>query len=84
VKIFDPQIQLDAIYGSNLAFLLRTVPHIGRCMERDLDTLLNWSQMIVTTLEPSLPVRTRLASSGIPVMRVDNFGSAEDCKDRVV
>jgi GDP-mannose 6-dehydrogenase len=84
VKIFDPQIQLDAIYGSNLAFLLRVVPHIGRCMERDLDALLNGSQMIVTTLQPSLPVRERLASSGIPVMRVDNFESAEGCEGRVV
>ena len=84
VKIFDPQIQLDAIYGSNQAFLLRILPHIGRCMERDLEAVLNWSQMIVTTLEPSREVREHLTNSCVPVMSVDDFGTTEGCKAGVV
>ncbi len=36
VKIYDPHVQLDAIYGSNQAFLLSSLPHIGRSMEKSL------------------------------------------------
>ena len=37
LRYIDPYIQLDAIYGSNQAFLLRSLPHIGRSMEKSLE-----------------------------------------------
>ena len=30
LRVYDPHIQLDSIYGTNRAFLLNAIPHIGR------------------------------------------------------
>ncbi len=57
VKIFDPYIQLDAIYGSNQAFLLNALPHIGRSMEKSLEAVLGWAEVIVVTQEPNAESR---------------------------
>jgi GDP-mannose 6-dehydrogenase len=42
VKVFDPRIRLDAIYGSNRNFILETIPHIGRLLTGSLDQILAW------------------------------------------
>ncbi|MGA9567724.1 MAG: nucleotide sugar dehydrogenase, partial [Candidatus Korobacteraceae bacterium] len=70
VKIFDPHIQLDAIYGSNQAFLLSSLPHIGRSMEKSLQGVLGWADVIVVTQEPSAEARKVLANSPVPVIDV--------------
>ena len=70
VKIFDPHIQLDAIYGSNEAFLLKALPHIGRSMEKSLQGVLNWAELIVVTQEPSAQARQALSQSSVPVINV--------------
>ncbi len=70
MKIFDPHIQLDAIYGSNQAFLLSSLPHIGRSMEKSLQGVLGWADVIVVTQEPSAEARKVLANSPVPVIDV--------------
>jgi GDP-mannose 6-dehydrogenase len=70
VKIYDPHIRLESIYGSNQAFLLSSLPHIGRCMEKTLDGVLNWAEVIVTTQEPTAEVRESIASHGVPLINV--------------
>jgi len=70
VKIYDPHIQLDAIYGSNQAFLLNALPHIGRSMEKSLDTLLSWAEVIVVTQAPNAESKKILANSPVPVINV--------------
>ena len=60
VKIYDPYIQLDAIYGSNQAFLLSALPHIGRSMEKSLESVLDWAELIVVTQEPDAASRRSL------------------------
>jgi GDP-mannose 6-dehydrogenase len=70
VKIFDPHIQLDAIYGSNQAFLLSSLPHIGRSMEKNLQGILDWADVIVVTQEPNAETRKVLANSPVPVIDV--------------
>ena len=70
VKIFDPHIQLDAIYGSNQAFLLSSLPHIGRSMEKNLQGVLGWADVIVVTQEPNAEARQALAHSPVPVIDV--------------
>src|SRR5271165_4084196 len=70
VKIYDPYIQLDAIYGSNQAFLLNALPHIGRSMEKNLETVLAWAEVIVVTQEPNAESKKVLSNSPIPVINV--------------
>jgi len=70
VKIYDPHIQLDAIYGSNQAFLLSSLPHIGRSMEKSLQGILSWADLIVVTQEPNAEARQVLAQSTVPVINV--------------
>ncbi len=70
VKIYDPHIQLDAIYGSNQAFLLSSLPHIGRCMEKSLHDVLGWADLVVVTQDPNAEARQILAQSPVPVINV--------------
>jgi GDP-mannose 6-dehydrogenase len=68
VRIYDPHICLDAIYGSNRAFLLSSLPHIGRCMESDLSAILAWAELVAITQEPKDELRQILVESSIPVI----------------
>jgi len=70
VKIYDPHIQLDAIYGSNQAFLLSALPHIGRSMEKSLQGVMDWAELIVVTQDPTAEARKLLAQSPVPVINV--------------
>src|SRR5271167_416739 len=74
VKVYDPYIQLDAIYGSNLAFLLSSLPHIGRSMEKGLEGILGWAELIVVTQQPNAESQRILEKSSVPVI---NVASAE-------
>ncbi len=43
VRVFDPHIQLEAIYGGNRQFILKVIPHIGRLLDSSLDQTLAWA-----------------------------------------
>jgi GDP-mannose 6-dehydrogenase len=73
VRVFDPQIQLDRIYGSNRNFLFAALPHIGKEIEPSLNTLLGWSDLIVVTQKPAAELTAAIAASGLPV--IDLSGS---------
>ncbi len=75
VKIYDPHIQLDAIYGSNQAFLLSALPHIGRSMEKSLQGVLGWAEVVVVTQDPTPEARKILAESPVPVINVTSSGA---------
>ena len=68
VRVFDPHIQLDAIYGSNRNFLLEIIPHIGRLMDSSLDQLLRWSDYLVLAQKQTAPVMDKIQASGLPVL----------------
>lgn len=72
VKIYDPHIHLDAIYGSNQAFVLSALPHIGRCMEKDLEALLNWADVLIVTQEPVPAAKAVIERHSVPVLNVAN------------
>jgi GDP-mannose 6-dehydrogenase len=76
VRVYDPQIQLDQIYGSNQRFILEAVPHIGRLMTNSLDELLAWAQHIVVAQKPSPAVTSALHGSGLPLMDLVGSGLA--------
>jgi GDP-mannose 6-dehydrogenase len=79
VRLFDPQIKLDKIYGANRSFLLNAIPHIGRLMRPTLEELLEWADLVVVTqLIPPI-VAEALRVSGLPILdlcRVRHSGAA--------
>ncbi len=68
VRVYDPHIRLDSIYGSNRNFILNAIPHIGRLLEAELDTLLAWSDHLVIAQKPDPALARRIAESGLPVI----------------
>jgi GDP-mannose 6-dehydrogenase len=68
VKVFDPHIQLDVIYGSNRNFILQTIPHIGRLLCRSIDDLLASSDHLVVVQKQGEEIRTKIGRSGLPVL----------------
>jgi GDP-mannose 6-dehydrogenase len=67
VRIFDPHIQLDAIYGSNRNFILQQIPHIGRLLNNSLDEILAWCDHVVVAQKLSSDLASRVTRSGLPV-----------------
>ena len=68
LRVWDPHIRLDSIYGSNRNFLLNAIPHIGRLLEADIESLLGWSSHLIVTQVLPAPVAQRVAASGLPVL----------------
>ncbi len=56
IRVFDPHIRLDSIYGTNRNYLLNAVPHIGRLMTESLEALVGESDALIVTqaLKPEL------------------------------
>jgi len=71
VRVFDPQIQLDRIYGSNRNFILESIPHIGRLL-CGLEGVLSWADHLVLAQKQDEVTLQRIRDSGIPVMAVVN------------
>ena len=76
MRIFDPHIRLDRIYGSNKNFILSTIPHIGRLLETDLDGVLGWADHLVIAQRPSPEHARALAASGLPVLDLTRLSQA--------
>lgn len=68
VRVFDPHIRLDEIYGSNQRFILAAIPHIGRLLDPALDSLLEWAECLVVAQRPFPPHVESIRSSGVPVL----------------
>jgi GDP-mannose 6-dehydrogenase len=69
VRVFDPHIALENIYGSNRNFILETIPHIGRLL-RPLDEVLGWADHLVLAQKQNERAMQRVRHSGLPVMAV--------------
>ena len=74
VRVFDPHIQLETIYGSNKNYILATIPHIERLMESSLDRLLSWADYVVVGQKQSDAVVSRIENSGLPVLDLVGMG----------
>jgi GDP-mannose 6-dehydrogenase len=68
LRIFDPHIQLEGIYGSNRDFILNAVPHIGKLLERSLAELIARSDHLVIAQNPSFELRAQMRASGLPIL----------------
>jgi GDP-mannose 6-dehydrogenase len=70
VRIYDPHVRLDLIYGSNRSFILNALPHIGRLLSSDLGELLRWCDCIVVTQKPAPEAASQIVSAGKPVINL--------------
>jgi len=68
VRVFDPHIRLEEIYGSNQQFLLTAIPHIGRLLDTTLESLLSWCEHLVITQKPAPALAQAIRRSGTPVL----------------
>lgn len=68
LRVFDPHIHLDAIYGSNRNFILETIPHIGQLLTSSLNELLAWADHLVVAQKQNSVAAARIEASGIPVL----------------
>ncbi len=68
IRVFDPRIRLDAIYGSNRNFILETIPHIGRLLTANLDQLLEWADHLVIAQKQNAEAARRIQASAIPAL----------------
>jgi GDP-mannose 6-dehydrogenase len=67
IRVFDPHIRLDAIYGSNRNFILQQIPHIGRLLHNSLDETISWADHLVIAQKPSAEMASQIAAAGLPV-----------------
>jgi GDP-mannose 6-dehydrogenase len=68
VRVFDPQIRLEGIYGSNQRFILNAIPHIGGLMDARLEDLLGWAEHLVIAQKPSAEHAAQIRRSGLGLL----------------
>jgi GDP-mannose 6-dehydrogenase len=72
VRVFDPQILPDRLYGSNQRYLLAAIPHIGKLFDSSLEHMLAWSDHLVIAQKPSPENAALIAASGLPATDLVN------------
>lgn len=68
VKVFDPHIRLDEIYGANRNFILESIPHIGRLLASSVDQILGWADHLVLAQKQNTETMERISESGLPAV----------------
>ena len=68
LRVFDPHVKIEEIYGTNRNFLLEALPHIGKAMAASLDDLLGWADTLVIAQKPPAEMAERLRASGLPML----------------
>ncbi len=76
LRVFDPHIRLEEIYGSNRNFILQQIPHIGRLLQASEDKVIDWADHLIVAQKPTDQMAAKIAASGLPVL--DLVGSALD------
>jgi GDP-mannose 6-dehydrogenase len=67
VRVYDPNIRLDSIYGSNRNFILQQIPHIGRLLDSTIEETLNWADHLIVAQKPSPEIAEMIDRSRLPV-----------------
>ena len=73
MRVFDPHIRLDEIYGSNRNFILSAVPHIRRLLTPGLGELLDGATHVVLAQKPSPETLGRMRVSGAEIIDLIGF-----------
>jgi GDP-mannose 6-dehydrogenase len=68
LRVFDPRIDLDRIYGSNRRFVFETIPHIEKLVVRRWEDLAAWADHLILAQKPSSEDVERLRACGLPLL----------------
>lgn len=68
LKVYDPHIQLDQIYGSNREYILNAIPHIGKLLTNSFGEVGAWAEHLVLTQKPSPELLQGIRASGLPAL----------------
>ena len=81
VTVFDEDVRLSRLVGSNKSFIEQEIPHIASLMETDLDRVLSQSEIIVignsTAAFRDVPGKARPDQLVIDLVGLDEEGSGE-------
>jgi GDP-mannose 6-dehydrogenase len=72
VRVFDPQILPQRIYGSNRQYLLAAIPHIEKLFDSSLEQMLAWADHLVITQKPGPALARLIGASRLPVLDLVN------------
>ncbi|HEY6346513.1 MAG TPA: nucleotide sugar dehydrogenase [Bryobacteraceae bacterium] len=70
VRVYDPHIRLDRIYGSNRDYILNAIPHIGRLLTANFLELTSWATHLVVAQNPGAELALQIRASGLPVFNL--------------
>jgi GDP-mannose 6-dehydrogenase len=76
IRVYDPHINLEKIYGSNKNFILNAIPHIGRLLVTQPADVLGWAEHLVVSQKPSKELAAAIRATGLPV--IDLVGAGLD------
>lgn len=82
LRVFDPHIRIEEIYGANRKFILESIPHIGRLLDNSLDELLEWAEYVVVAQKQTPEAARKIQASGLPVL--DLVGTGLDRREVAV
>jgi GDP-mannose 6-dehydrogenase len=68
VRVYDPHIRLEEIYGSNQRFVLAAIPHIANLLESSLENVLEWAGHLIVTQRPTAAAAALIQRSDLPVL----------------
>ncbi len=68
IRVYDPHIQLDRIYGTNREYILNVIPRIGQLLTNDFEKLAAWAEQLIVVQVPSACMAKRIAGTGRPVL----------------
>jgi GDP-mannose 6-dehydrogenase len=74
VRVYDPHIQLDAIYGANRSFILNAIPHIGKVIQPSFEELARWANVLVVAQKLSPELADAVRASGLPAIDLVGTG----------
>jgi GDP-mannose 6-dehydrogenase len=68
IRVFDPQIQFDTIYGSNRDYALLQIPHIRAVLDESIEKTIAWADELIVAQKLPTAYAARIAASGLPVI----------------
>jgi len=70
LRVYDPHIRMDNIYGSNRDYILNAIPHIGKLLTDSFEELAGWAGHLIVTQRPGAELARQIRQSGLPVLDV--------------
>ncbi len=68
LRVYDPHIQLEKIYGSNREYILNAIPHIGKLLTRSFAEVADWADHLILTQKPPSDLSAQIRALGKPVL----------------